>query len=319
MSRAFITGIEGFVGRHLARRLIADGHDVSGIHFADPGPGLEADLHRGDIRDFNRLKAILTLTRPDKVIHLAAVSSVAESETHVLETYDVNAIGTLNLLEALRATDSRARVLLISSADVYGRTAAREPLTEQTTPQPINPYALSKLAAEEAGRFSHRAFGTDVVILRPFSHTGPGQSKHFVFPTVARRIVEIERAAEKNPDLDAQARTIELGNLDVRRDYTDVRDVVRAYVLALDRCAAGETYNVTSGSASLIRDGVETLCRLARCELTYTSTAAKRRRRDLPLLTGATAKFFEATNWQPEIPFQQTLADLLDWSRTQRS
>ncbi|MBN2537690.1 GDP-mannose 4,6-dehydratase [candidate division WOR-3 bacterium] len=307
MSRVLITGIEGFVGRHLAGRLLESGHKVIGIHLA-PCTGLDrVELHCHDIRDFEFLRAVLADARPERVVHLAAVSSVAESETHVLETYDVNAVGTLRLLEAVRQSAPRARVLLVSSAEVYGRGPAAGPFTEQSPALPVSPYALSKLAAEEAGRFSHRAFGLDVVILRPFSHTGPGQSPRFVFPTVARRIAELERAG---------GGVIELGNLDTRRDYTDVRDICRAYELALERCEPGETYNITSSRPVLIRDGVEALCRLARVPVEYRTVAERLRERDIPLLSGSSDRFVQATGWRPEIPFDQTLTDLLAYWRT---
>ena len=134
MSRVLITGIEGFVGGHLARRLLDDGHDVSGVHIADTSPMERVELHQGDIREFEWLKSVLEKTRPDRVVHLAAVSSVAESETHVLWTYDINAVGTLNLLEAVRLSGMKTRILLISSADVYGRAVTDAPLTEDTLP-----------------------------------------------------------------------------------------------------------------------------------------------------------------------------------------
>ncbi|UCG41820.1 MAG: GDP-mannose 4,6-dehydratase [candidate division WOR-3 bacterium] len=316
MSRVLVTGIEGFVGQHLARHLRKHNHEVIGLHFAPAESGLAERLYQGDVRDFARLKEVLDEARPEHIVHLAAVSSVAEAETHVLETYDVNAAGTLNLLEAARLSGLSARILLISSADVYGSSTTGAPLTEEAPVRPLSPYGLSKLAAEEAGRFSSRAFGMDVVILRPFSHTGPGQSTRFVFPTVASRIVEIEQAAAASLDLDEASRTIRLGNLDVRRDYTDVRDVVEAYALALDRCESGETYNVTSGRAVPIRDGVETLCSMARCEVRFASSATRRRSRDLPLLTGSNDKLVQATGWQLSIPLEQTLSDLLDHHRS---
>ncbi|OYD14580.1 hypothetical protein CH330_08210 [candidate division WOR-3 bacterium JGI_Cruoil_03_51_56] len=315
MSRILITGIEGFAGSHLARYLSEKGEELFGIHLAQPKEKLPGKLYQGDIRDFDWLNRVISRTRPHSVVHLAAISSVALSEQQLLKTYEINAVGTLKLLEAIRKSDTKTSVLLISSADVYGRTASDKPLTEQTPPRPVNPYALSKLAAEEAGRFFHRSFNMDVVVLRPFSHTGPGQSPNFVFPSVARRIVEIERAAQKNPHLSPESRTIKLGNLDVRRDYTDVRDMVKAYALALKRCQSNETYNITSGQPVLIREGVEMLCRLARCDVIYKSSASRRRERDLPLLTGDSSKFSAATGWHPTIPFEVTLEDLLDYYR----
>jgi GDP-4-dehydro-6-deoxy-D-mannose reductase len=316
MSRVLVTGIEGFVGQHLAYCLHKHDHEVIGLHYAPVAPGRAEKLYQGDVRDFTLLKKVVGETRPDGMVHLAAISSVAEAETHVLKTYNTNAVGTLNLLEAARLSKVSARIILISSADVYGSMISDIALTEETAPRPLSPYGLSKLAAEEMGRFSFHAFGTDVVILRPFSHTGPGQSTKFIFPTVAKRVVEIEQAFAAAPSLDEAARTIELGNLDVRRDYTDVHDIAEAYALALDKCESGETYNVTSGRPVLIRDGVSSLCAMARCQVRVVSSSELRRARDLPLLTGSNDRFVRATGWKPDIPFEQTLADLLDHHRS---
>lgn len=307
MSRVLVTGIEGFVGGHLARQLVNDGHEVIGLHFADVTSPLPAELSRGDVCDFDSTKALIERTLPDAIIHLAGMSSVAASETHTLATYDVNALGTLKLLEAVRRLEIKPRILLISSADVYGRSNVGRPLTEDEPALPLSPYALSKLMTGEAGRFYHRAFGMDVVVLRPFSHTGPGQAPMFVFPKVAAGIARIE-AGKAEP-------LIEMGNLEVRRDYSDVRDVVRAYSLALKHCRAGESYNVTSGKPIIIREGVEKLRSLARVPVEIRSSEARFRAHDIPVLTGDPAKFKAETGWQPEIPFTRTLADLLDYYR----
>lgn len=305
--RVLITGIEGFVGCHLARHLDSLGLDVVGLHWQESADPLPAQLVRGDIRDAAALRNLLEQTRPDSVVHLAALSSVAASEAHSNTAYQVNVIGTLNLLEAVRQLELRCRILLISSADVYGRSNVGQQLTESDTPQPVSAYALSKLMADEAGRFYHRVHGLDVVILRPFSHTGPGQATHFVFPKVAWGIAQAE--------VGTAPPVIEMGNLDVRRDYSDVRDVVRAYALALHRCQPGETYNITSGQPVLLRDAVGYLCSLARIKVEIRPTATHFRSRDIPLLTGDPARFQAATGWQPQIPFKQTLADLLDYCR----
>jgi len=307
LSRILVTGIEGFVGGHLARHLSALGHSVIGLHWADATPGLPAELHRGDICDFENTRALLEATRPEGIIHLAGVSSVAMSESHQLKTYEVNTMGTLKLLEAVRQLGLKCRVILISSADVYGRSNVGRPLSEDAPLQPLSPYALSRVMAGEAARFYHRTSGLDLVILRPFSHTGPGQTAAFVFPKVARAIVQIERGATEP--------AIEMGNLEVRRDYTDVRDVVRAYALALEHCAGGETYNVTSGKPVMIKESVDYLCSLARVPVQVRSSAAEFRPHDIPLLTGDPSRFAAATGWQPEIPFTRTLSDLLEYYR----
>ncbi len=308
MSRILVTGIEGFVGGHLARHLAASGHTVHGLHWADAPAGLPAELHKGDVCDFDGTRALLEKTRPDGIIHLAGLSSVAMSEAHQMTTYEVNALGTLKVLEAVRQLGLKCRVVLVSSADVYGRSNVGHPLTEDLPSQPLSPYALSKHMTGEAGLFYHRAFGLDTIVLRPFSHTGPGQVTTFVFPKVANAISQIEKG-RREP-------VIEMGDLRVRRDYTDVRDVVRAYLLAFERCTAGETYNVTSGKPLVIQEGVDYLCSLSRVPVQIKSLAARFRPHDIPLLTGDPSKFVAATGWKPEIPFTQTLSDLLDYYRS---
>jgi GDP-4-dehydro-6-deoxy-D-mannose reductase len=308
VSRVLVTGVEGFVGGHLARQLVTDDHSVIGLHYADLPPGIAVESVRGDVTDFGFLSSLLERTRPDAIIHLAGLSSVAASETQTLEAYDVNIQGTLKLLEAVRRLGLRCRVILVSSADVYGRANVGRPLREDDPPQPVSPYGLSKLLTGEAGRFYHRAYGIDTVILRPFSHTGPGQTPTFIFPKVAAGIVRIERG-QSEP-------VIEMGNLDVRRDYSDVRDVCRAYSLAIERCAAGQTYNVTSGRPVLLADAVEALRRLARVPVDIRSSEAHFRAHDIPVLTGDPARFAGATGWQPQLPFSRTLADLLDYYRS---
>jgi GDP-4-dehydro-6-deoxy-D-mannose reductase len=308
MSRILVTGIEGFAGGHLARHLSSAGHSVIGLHWADAPAGLPAEFHKGDICDFESTRSLLERTRPDGIIHLAGISSVALSESRQMTTYEVNALGTLKLLEAVRQLGLKCRVILISSADVYGRSNAGRPLTEDVPSQPLSPYALSKLMTGEAGLFYHRAFGLETVVLRPFSHTGPGQTTAFVFPKVAHAIAQIEKGKGNS--------VIEMGDLRIRRDYTDVRDMVRAYRLAFERCEPGETYNVTSGKPLLLREEVGYLCSLARVPVQVVSSAAKFRPHDIPLLTGDPSKFMSATGWKPEIPFTQTLSDLLDYYRS---
>jgi GDP-4-dehydro-6-deoxy-D-mannose reductase len=307
MSRVLVTGIEGFAGGHLARHLESSGHTVFGLHWADAPTDLPGELHRGDVCDFEATRTLLEQTRPDGVIHLAGISSVALSESRQMTTYEVNALGTLKLLEAVRQLQLKCRLVLISSADVYGRSNVGRPLTEDLPSLPLSPYALSKHMTGEAGRFYHRAFGLDTVILRPFSHTGPGQTTAFVFPKVANAVAQIEKG-KRDP-------VVEMGDLSVRRDYTDVRDVVRAYLLAFERCTAGETYNVTSGRPLVIQEGVDYLCGLSRVPVQVKSSAARFRPHDIPLLTGDPSKFMAATGWKPQVPFTNTLSDLLDYYR----
>jgi len=303
--RVFVTGIEGFVGGHLARHLKERGDEVYGIHYAPPGEELPANLFPCDINDFNTLKKALEESRPDWIIHLAGISSVAEAEKNPIPTYEVNTIGTLKLLIAVHQLMLPCRILLISSADVYGR--GDRPHSETDPVQPLTAYARSKYLAEEIARLYYQTWDMDIVILRSFSHTGPGQAERFIFAKVASHIAKVEQG-KASPIL-------EMGDLEVRRDYTDVRDIVRAYISALENCPAGETYNVTSGRPVRLRDGVEILLGLARQKIEIRQSVSEKRPYDIPFLSGNPEKFHRATGWTPQIPFEKTLSDLLEYYR----
>ncbi len=307
MKRVLITGIEGFVGTHLARYLSELGYEIYGIHLTEPTANLPAELFCVDICEFSRIKAVLEESKPEWIFHLAGISSVAEAEKNPLPSYQINTLGTLKLLLAVHQFMLPARLLLISSADVYGRGEKLH--TEDEPPNPLTVYARSKFLAEELGRIYYQTWEMDIVILRPFSHTGPGQSPHFVFPKVARHIALVEKGKAEP--------VLAMGNLNVCRDYTDVRDIVRAYVLAMENCISGETYNITSGNCIRLQDGVDILLRMAKVPITIAPGATEIRPYDIPYLSGSASKFQAITDWQPTIPFTQTLADLLDYYRNQ--
>jgi GDP-4-dehydro-6-deoxy-D-mannose reductase len=196
-------------------------------------------------------------------------------------------------------------VVIISSCEVYG--GGEEALKEEARPKPASPYGLSKLCAEEVAKFYHRRYELWTAILRPFNHTGPGQDEIFVFPGMARSIVEME-LGKREP-------LLWVGNLDAQRDYTDVRDVVRAYLLAIEHCEPGETYNITSARAYSIREGVEILRRLAKVGFEVRVDPTRLRAQDIPVLHGDGSKFSHRTGWQPQIKFEETLSDLLEYYR----
>jgi GDP-4-dehydro-6-deoxy-D-mannose reductase len=200
-----------------------------------------------------------------------------------------------------------ARVLVVSSSEVYARPAGDgEKLGEQAAVKPLNHYAFTKLCAEQIGHYFADRHGLDVVILRPFSHTGPGQNTNFVFPSVARQIAEVE-AGTRKPE-------IEVGNTEVSRDYTDIRDICAAYELALMKTAKGELYNITSENVMKIGDGIRFL--IAQCRVPIAvKVAANRVRQESVLFAGSSARFRVATGWQPCYDIHQTLADLLDYER----
>ncbi|MFB0509943.1 MAG: GDP-mannose 4,6-dehydratase [bacterium] len=316
--KVFITGIEGFVGYHLTSHLLSKGYDVSGMRVAPLPPNFpKIKVHQCDIKDKKRLKDLLAQGKKDAIFHLAAISSVDVSERAPELAFTANTMGTFNLLQSLGELRMNPKVILISSCEVYDRSGnqgvkigakkdAIPRFDEKSTTKPSSFYALTKLFAEELGRFFFDRYGLKILILRPFSHTGPGQSENFVFPSVTRRIVEIEQG--KRPPV------IELGNLDVFRDYTDVRDMVKAYELALLSCLPGKTYNVTSEKTYSIREGVLLLCSLAKKQIKI-KIVPERFRKEGIYLAGDCRKFRKATNWKPEIDFKTTLSDLLEYSR----
>jgi GDP-4-dehydro-6-deoxy-D-mannose reductase len=254
-----------------------------------------------------QLRQELAAARPDAVIHLAAISSVVIAEQNLAEAFDINVRGTLNLLEALRESASGARALLVSSCEVYDRSAGNGgKLDERAALKPANHYSFTKLAMEQVGRYFFERFGLDVVMMRPFSHTGPGQSTNFVFPSVARQIAEAE-AGRRKPE-------IAVGNTDVSRDYTDIRDICAAYELALTKSARGETYNITSEQVLKIGDGIRQLAALSRVPIEV-KVAAERQRQESILLAGSSTRFRTATGWQAKYEISQTLRDLLEYER----
>jgi GDP-4-dehydro-6-deoxy-D-mannose reductase len=308
MQRVFITGIEGFVGSHLARHLADKGHDVSGVFFVDPVADLSfAHVARCDVRNAVQFQQELAAAQPDCVIHLAAISSVVIADRNLTEAFHINVRGTLNLLEAIRQLRLRTRVLLVSSSEVYDRQAGNgSKLDEQAAVKPLNHYSFTKLCAEQTGRYFLDRYDQDIVILRPFSHTGPGQSTNFVFPSVAQQIAEAESDRRK-PE-------IEVGNTDVSRDYSDIRDICAAYELALDKTVKGDTYNITSEQVLKIGDGINYLLSLSRVPITA-KVDAGRKRTESVLLAGSSAKFRAATGWHARYDIHQTLRDLLEYER----
>lgn len=313
MKRALITGIAGFAGSHLAGHLRERGWEVAGLE----RPGAPVDnlaglgglrVEEADILDPVAVAGVVAASSPDAVFHLAAVTFVPSAEKAPREALDVNAGGTLNLLEACHRHAPAARVVVVSSSEVYGKVPPGEmPITELRAPAPANIYALSKLCAEESARCYGRTHDVPAVILRPFNHIGPRQSPVFVTSAFARQIAEIE-ARMKQP-------VIDVGNLDAERDFTDVRDTVRAYALAAEKCAPGETYNICTGRPRRIADVLGMLLALSPTRIEVRQDPARLRRSDVPVFYGDGAKFSGATDWKPEHALEETLRGILDWWR----
>ncbi len=260
----------------------------------------------GDIRDAEALTRIVQDFRPEQIYHLAAFSSPAESFRRPLLTYEVNFSGTLNLLEACRRARLESRILVVSSAGVYGHASeASKPLSEDSPLQPRSPYAASKAAAEMLALDFFSREGLGIIRVRPFNHTGPRQTADYVCSGLARQASEIELGL-RPPEISA-------GNLHARRDFSDVRDIVRGYALLLDRGEPGEVYNLCAGRAVSIGEIAQTIANLSSRPISIVPDPSKMRQKDPPLRVGDCSKAREKTGWEPRTSLEQTLRDLKQW------
>lgn len=291
------------------------GHRVTGTIFKATPQELKAAYPGADftllnIEDACAVEELVRVIRPDACIHLAGVASVDDFNRRPKECFRANVEGWLNVLEAFKKHAPKAALLLISSAQVYGDLpASRLPVTEEAPVAPGNFYAVSKAACEGlAGTYAHTA-GLRVRILRPFNHIGPGQSISFVCSSLARQVARIQ-AGMAEP-------VVHAGNMASRRDFTDVRDVVRAYALALEKCEDGQTYNICSGMAVTVEEVFEKLCALAGVKARVQSEAERMRKADPKDFYGDSGKFRRVTGWAPEIPLEQTLRDTLEYWKKQ--
>jgi GDP-4-dehydro-6-deoxy-D-mannose reductase len=291
--RALITGGRGFVGHHLADHLQGCGDEVVAI-----------DIET-DVADQAALDPVVAEAAPDAVYHLAALTHVGESWEVPAEVLRVNVLGTAAVLAAARRLDPSPTVLVVSSAEVYGIVSPDElPIAESRPLAPVTPYAASKAAAEQVALQAWRGYGQPVVVVRPFNHVGPGQSPSFAVSALSRRIVEARRAGE---------RTLAVGTLTTRRDFTDVRDVVRAYRLLVGRGRPGDVYNVCSGHDVAVAEVAARLLALAGADLDLVTDPSLVRPVDVPVLRGDPAHLEATTGWKPEIPLDDTLRDVLDY------
>jgi GDP-4-dehydro-6-deoxy-D-mannose reductase len=294
--RSLITGGRGFVGTWLADHLRELGDEVVAID------------REVEITDPTALLAAMSAAAPDAVYHLAAMTHVGQSWEEPLQVLEVNIMGTAAVLAAARQCGTDPRVLVTSSAEVYGAVTDSDllPLTEHSATAPLTPYAASKLAAEAVVAQAHLGHGQHVITVRPFNHIGPGQTPNFAVPALAKRIVEADRRGVP---------TIPVGNLSARRDFTDVRDVVRAYRLLVETGSPGEVYNVCSGRDVSIREIADGLLKLAGTTLEFETDPALVRPVEVPVLWGDPTRLVDATGWKPEVPLARTLADVLAYWR----
>lgn len=299
--KALITGIRGFVGGYLCRELEENGYEVAGLDIRAGADTLRADLLKPE-----QMAEAVRQTAPDAIFHLAGQANVARSWEIPQKTVELNVIGTLNLLEAVRAYRKEVRVVLVGSSDAYGNLGnAGAQVTEALELRPQTPYAVSKKAQEELALVYVQAYGLNLCMTRSFNHGGAGQREGFLIPDLAAGIARIEAG---------QAQVLRVGNLTARRDFTHVKDVVRAYRLIAERGKPGQVYNVGSGTTYSAEEILERLRSMAACPIPVEQNPAKLRPSDTPVICCDHSRLTRDTGWMPELPLDIILSDTLsDW------
>src|SRR5262245_59793535 len=313
--RVLITGITGFVGSHMAEHALSRGAEVYGVSrragTAEDIPHLREriTLIQSDLRDEVSVRSLIARSRPDRIVHLAALSIVGASWVAPAETLANNILAQVNLLEAIRPLSAAPRFLCVGSSDEYGMVYDEElPIRETNPLRPLSPYAVSKVTQDMMGYQYFKSYGLPIVRARAFSHEGPRRSDAFMTSNFARQVAEIE-AGRRAP-------VVRVGNLKSRRDFSDVRDVVRGYWLLLERGEPGEVYNLCSGRPWSIQQVLDFLIGASTVKGIAVEVDPERLRpSDVMILEGDPSKIEKATGWKVEIPFERTLAELLDYWR----
>lgn len=314
--RALITGITGFVGSHLAEYLLANGIEVYGtIRWRSKEENIshiknQLNLISADLRDATSTENVIKKAEPDYIFHLAAQSFVPMSWHAPQETITTNIISNLNILEAVRKLNIDPVIQIAGSSEEYGHVYTNElPLKETNPLRPLSPYAVSKVGQDMLSVQYHRSYGLKTVITRAFNHTGPRRGEVFVTSNFSKQIAEIEK--------DKKEPILYVGSLTAKRDFSDVRDIVKAYWLAVNKCIYGEVYNICSGKSMTIEHMLNILLSLSiRKDIKIKPVQSRMRPSDVEILEGDCSKFMGKTGWKPEIPFEQTLKDLLDYWRS---
>ncbi len=306
MSGILITGGTGFVGNHLIAHLKDGNSRIAVLSSGGSSARVSGvDYYEADIRDANVVQSIVREVRPEKIFHLAGISDVASSWKDPRLTFEVNVLGTLNLFEAAMSLPRPPRILNVSTAQVYAPASGG--LSEESRIAPDNPYAASKAMAELLRVPYLKCATGGIVTARSFNHTGPGQSDKFVLSSIARQFAEIQ-AGDRSPKLI-------VGNIDVERDFTDVRDVVEAYCLLLEKGRAGEIYNVCSGSAVRLADIIKIFESVSGTKVELEKDPARIRPNEAATVSGSAEKIQVDAGWRPRIPLKQTISDLLEYWR----
>ncbi|NDD28810.1 MAG: SDR family oxidoreductase [Proteobacteria bacterium] len=316
--KVLITGITGLMGGLLARHLLDEhpGYEVVGTHrwrsrmHAVEGIKRRLDLRECDVRDASSVRRLVAAVKPDRIFHLAAQSSVQASQHAPADTLATNVVGLVNLLEAVREHHPAARILVPGSSEEYGLQEDSAQAVVETSPlRPLSPYGVSKVTQDMLGLQYHESYKLHIVRTRAFNHTAPGREDVFVESSFARQIAEIE-AGLREP-------VVRVGNLEVVRDYSDARDVARAYALALERCVSGEVYNICSERGVRIGEMLDMLASMSTARIEVVRDPERVREREAPVLVGSAARFRATTGWAPTIPLEQTLREILEYWRGQ--
>lgn len=312
--KALITGITGFAGSHLAELLLSEAVDVYGIQrWRSKSDNIDhisnkIHFHEADLLDAHSLYKVIDEVRPNYIFHLAAQSYVQSSWASPSNTLEVNIIGSVHLFEAVKKSGLDITIQIACSSEEYGKVYPSElPITEDNPLRPLSPYAVSKLSMDYLGYQYYQSYGLKIVRTRGFNHTGPRRGDVFSESTFAKQIATIEKGK--------QAPVVYVGNLEAVRDYTDVRDMVRAYFMAVLKCKHGEVYNIASGKGRKIGDVLKLLLSMSKTKIKVIKDKERMRPSDVDVLIGDASKFIKQTGWKPIIPFTKTMQDLLNYWR----
>ncbi|MBN1263179.1 MAG: GDP-mannose 4,6-dehydratase [Candidatus Pacebacteria bacterium] len=313
MKKVLITGITGFVGSHLAELLLEEKNfEIVGTarhrsnqeninHLRN-----KITIFSADILDSHSLYELVKKVKPEYIFHLAAQSFVPASWTSPATTMEVNVLGSVHLFEAVRGLNIDPVIQIACSSEQYGLVKPAELPVKETNPfRPLSPYAVSKAAMDLLGYQYFKSYGMRIIRTRAFNHTGPRRAEAFVCSNFAKQLVEIKKGL-RDP-------IIKVGNLEAKRDFTDVRDVVRAYLLSVEKCDPGEDYVIASGKTYQISDVLEKLIKIVGIKVKIEKDPDRMRPSDVPILHGDNTKFSKKTGWKPKIPFEKTLADIVDY------
>lgn len=308
MNKVLIIGINGFVGAHLYNELKNSGYKCYGtaLNVTDFCSD-DIELYKLNILNKEDVLDVLSKIKPQYIINLAAVSSVKSSWSIPQKTFEVNVNGTINILDSVRELDLKTRVLLIGSSEQYGQIDYSKAVNEKSKLNPLNPYGISKVTQETMAKLYSNVYGMDILMVRAFNHIGPGQGKGFVVADFASQIVEIENGIKES--------IIKVGNLEAERDFTDVRDVVRAYRYILEKGIKGQVYNVGSGRAISIQNILNKLIKECRVEVKVEIDKSKLRPVETPKIECDNTKLKMDTGWELQYSIDKSLNDILEYWR----